>query len=140
MDNYSGIIYRIYAFAGPTLLLGLVLVFLALKEPLSKRKATMRIAILVLIVSIWQGSFYTYKSQNPTVLCHEGYLVEVYRARRAPFTDAYVFSNSDGLKPTFYLDFFSDEDVFGGELLENVKYQVFYEKDTKIIVRVMQVD
>lgn len=136
MNNYSGIVYRIGAFAGPIFILGLVLVFIALKRPLPEKKSEMLFAVVVIAVSILLGGFYVYKSIHPTILCHKGYIVEVRRYPKVPFTDAYVFSNEDDDKPIFYLDSFSKKDILTNEFLPGVEYQIFYEETTKIIVRV----
>ena len=136
MNNYSGIVYRIGAVAGPIFVLGLVLMFIALKSPLLKKKSEILFAVAVIVVSILLGGFYVYKSIHPTISYHKGYIVEVHRYSKAPFTNAYVFSNGDDDKPIFYLDSFSKKDILPNEFLPGVEYQIFYEENTKIIVRV----
>ena len=58
MNNYSGIVYRIGAVAGPIFVLGLVLMFIALKSPLLKKKSEILFAVAVIVVSILLGGFY----------------------------------------------------------------------------------
>ena len=137
MYNYSGILYRIYAVAVPTFLLGLLLVIIALKMPLIKRKSELIFAGIVILISILLGCFYLYKSINPTISYCEGYIVEERGYNKVPVTTAYVFATDENdEKKIIYLDAFSRKSIIENKLFNDVKYRIFYEKDTRIIVLV----
>ena len=135
MNDYSGIIHRIYEEIIPIFVIGLVMFWIAFHDSPAKKKRYLCIAWIAMVLSVLEGGFYIYKSKYPIVLCHRGYFDRQYSAPRSLSTDAYVFSNEHGRKPIFYLDDASKKKIFEEDLIEGVEYLVFYEKDTKIIVR-----
>ena len=136
MDNYNGIIYRIGAVAGPILILGILLIVIAFRKPMPQKKWEILFAVGVISVSLIFGGWYLYKSLNPVILCQSGYISEIRRYNKVPFTNAYIFLDDKNEKKTFYLDSFSKKKIMTKNFEENHEYQIFYEKDTKIIVRV----
>ena len=78
---------------------------------------------------------------NPEVLTCKGSLVEVLRSPRSappfPMTWEYTFDTGEPLKKCFELDSISKKQIFPEEGLElGEKYQIYYEKHTKIIVKI----
>lgn len=144
MYNISGIVYRIFAFALVILLLGVIVICMG--KFWNKEKRKIKDIILgsgIIAFSIFLIIFYTYKAFNPTVKYHEGYLTSEYRdstvAPPLPFTYAYVFSTNTGDKPIFYLDSFSKNVIFADDFSQDIKYRIYYEEDTHIILRVDEV-
>lgn len=141
MVNSGGLIYRIFA-VGVIFLLFAVLLFCIRKYSNSKKvqKTEAIIALVIAVYSLFYIGFYTYKAFSPDVQYHDGYISREYRASSVapplPFTMAYVFTDSDNLKPTFYLDSFSRKEICPQGFDKDVKYRVYYEKDTNIILAV----
>lgn len=144
MYNLNGILYRIVCVGGVILLIGvLLLVISRFWIPQKVNIAVRNTSVIIIIISALYIFFHVYKFNNPQILCHEGFLSREYRdstvAPPLPLTYAYVFTNSDGLKPTFYLDTFTAKDVFNYDMEVQTKYRIYYEKDLKIIVRVEEI-
>lgn len=136
MYYLDGIVYRIIYVGGIILLIGLlVLAISRFWIPQKANKPTRNIAVFIIIVSIIYICFHIYKLCNPKIVCHEGYLTREYRdSAVGPFTHAYVFTNGDGLKQTYYIDVFSKKDMIASDLDTQTLYRVYYEADLRIIV------
>lgn len=80
--------------------------------------------------------YYAYVLKNPTILIHEGYFSREYRAHKYSLEMRYHFTNEDGLKPGFNLDSWPKEDIYPEEFQKQIKYRIFYEQKTHIIVKV----
>lgn len=140
MFDVSGIIYRMIAVGGMMLLLALALLVLSAYVAAKHKRGYRLWGVIILVLAVLYGSYFGYKALRPTVEIHEGYLEKEYRDSRVapplPFTHAYVFTNKGDDMPRFYLDTFSKKEIFGEELISGVLYRVYYEKDTRIILKV----
>ena len=132
MYDLSGIFYRIKSVGGIVFIIaGIELICSRFwnKEKRHKKMAVVgAIGVafaLVYSIVLWYGAI------NLEVGIHEGYISRIYRDSRVapplPFTMGYVFTNDEGLKPTFYLDIGSKKTIYNKE---------FDEKRTNIIVKV----
>lgn len=139
MNNFSGLIYRIRWSYLPLLLLGIALVML--DRPWKRGlKLSFWIGVSLILFETICIIAIVIRIMNPVVDSYEGAFVREYRDSRVapplPFTDAYVFDNGVEKKSTFYLDVFSKEKVFDCELIDGGYYYVFYDRLTKVIVRI----
>lgn len=78
---------------------------------------------------------------SPEVLVYSGSYVESRRSPRTappfPFSWEYVFDNGSSLKQCFDLDSISSRHIFPDGTLETGEtYRIYYEKHTKVIVKV----
>ena len=84
---------------------------------------------------------YGYKSINPIPLAYEGTFEWEQRNSRTapplPFTWEYIFSSeSQESKPSFYLDSFSRQNILPQGFEEGRSYRVWYDKTTRVILKV----
>lgn len=134
MYNCSGIIFRMIVDSSIWIILGLICILIDCKN--AKRAGKVSILSLGLVVlGICTCCHFGYKAMNPTIEIHEGYLSREYRSGGLA-TTAYVFTAQNGKKPTYYLDSFSRQEIFPDGLQEDIKYRVYYEADTHIILAV----
>ncbi len=141
MYNNSGIIYRIVACGSILLILGVLCLLLSrFWNPTKRNKADLVIAIVIIVIAVSYNVKYLYRLNNLQVKSHEGYFVSDNRTSRVapplPFTHEYTFSDASDGGLCFYLDTFSKKEIFPKEFSENIKYRIFYDADTKIIVKV----
>ena len=141
MYNLSGLVYRIRAVGLFIFALGAFCLLLSCFWNAKKRdKKGMRIASVLIAISVVYSGYYIYKLYHPIILSHDGYFIEEHRdssiAPPFPFTTSYTFSNKGGLKPVFYLDVFSKKKIYNTEFNPDIEYRIYYEKSTDIIVRV----
>ena len=141
MYNLNGILYRLFATGFFVLSMGIIVLIISKfwdKEKVNT--ACMWGSIFVIVVGLLGSSYYIYKYINPTIDFHEGYYVEEYRdssvAPPFPFTYRYVFTDGDNPKPSYCMDAFSRKDIYPDDFLNQMRYRIYYEKSTKIIVRI----
>lgn len=153
MYNVDGIIYRIFAVGGIIFLLFVGCFFIVKpwtikseKEKNKRRKKILEMITLTvgLIWAVCTICFYSYKSFNPKIESYTGAFVREYRdstvAPPLPFTSAYVFDGYKGKDRRFYIDSSSKKAIYPEDFSEGKMYIIYYEKDTKIIVGVEEVD
>lgn len=92
------------------------------------------IACCFIAISFW--GYYKQILRQPQILFHEGYILSENRAWRSILGEKYTFTNINGSKPIFYLDFSSKKEICPGGFIENQMYRIYYEKESKIIVKV----
>ena len=139
MLNYDGIIYRIWAVGGIFVLLGITLLLMGRFWSKSHRdKKLLKAALIPLVAAVLSITFFLYKYVNPAVMQHEGCFVRTNRKSGAPFQYEFVFTakNPKDPNPIFYLDSFSKRKIFPREFDKNVRYRIYYEETTKIILGV----
>lgn len=139
MLNYDGIIYRIWTVGGILVLLGITLLLMGCFGSKSHRdKKLLRAALVSLITAVLITAFFLFKLFNPAVASHEGHFIRSNRKSGAPFQYEFVFSttNPKDPNPVFYLDSFSKRKIFPSEFDKNVRYRIYYEETTKIILGV----
>ena len=145
MYNFSGLIYRIVAVGGVVFVLGILcLLFSAFWNPKKRDKRTLILALLALVFSVAYIGVYCHRLADPVIEMHEGFFCRENRDSGAapplPFTMKYVFSNGDQPMPRFYLDVFSKKEIYPFEFEENCYYEIYYEKQSHVIVRVERVE
>lgn len=139
MYNVGGLLYRALVI-GLIILLSGILILLCSKfwnHNLIKKKEFV-IAIIIIIFAILYMMFYFYKAYSPIIAYHEGYLSREYRD--FGMTYAYCFSNGDEKKLTFYLDIFSKKKIYISDFSQEIKYKIYYERDTYIILGVEEIE
>lgn len=144
MNDFSGIYYRIYGSCIPLILLGLFL--LVIDKPWKKRFKC---------ISFWLGLFLVVaeiatvfvligRTTKLDIGCHEGEFVRENRTDRVapplPFTSEYVLQNGNDRNKVFYLDSFASKKIMPDKMEKGKIYRFYYDKLTKIIVRVEEVE
>lgn len=149
MYNLSGILYRIWAVGGIFLLGLIICVILDLYDAHKKSKTNCKNNSLkkhfifygvAFIYLLGYMSFYAYKYVNPQITIYEGCFVEWRRDSKVapplPFTSAYIFVDENNQKSTFYIDVDTKNELYLNDFVVDRKYKIYFEDDTKIIVRV----
>jgi hypothetical protein len=109
-------------------------------KPQSRKLSSVIIAICITLYAISYISVFSVKAVNPVIASCEGYFVREYRdSSKGPFTYSFVFDDGVGADKRFHLDSFSKKDIFSDDFIEGEMYQIIYEKDTRIILRVEQI-
>ena len=137
MYDYSGVIYRVFAGSGWAVLLGGV--YLLLQKPWSRNFAIKRhiglIILLILCLCILGSEIKAIVS--PNIESYTGEFIDSHNdSRVVPFTFEYVFWNGEGKRAVFHLDSFSKKKIFPLDFIEGEHYTVWYEKSSKVIVKV----
>ena len=139
MYHVDGLLYRAWFLGGITLLLGVfVLIYSKFWNRKLAKKKEILFASFTIIFAISYGLFFLYKANCPKIAFHEGYLSREYR--EFGMTDAYVFTNGSEKKLTFYMDSSTKKKVYSGDFSSEMKYRIYYEEDTKIILRIEEVE
>ena len=139
MYNFSGIIHNIIFVGGGLFVIGGTL--LAFSKFWNKRKLKRKLLISafgILIASIIYIGYYGYICYNPNIVAVNCTFISENRQSRGGsiFTHAYVFLCSDGNTQKLYLDSLSKDKIYADNLNYEDAYVVYYEKSTKIIVRI----
>lgn len=144
MNNYSGILYRVWGVCGILFCVGVLCVLI--KKPwmdsfsLQKCKE----GIIIIIASVLLGLIYLTRIIFPDIDMFAGEFVSCNRDSRVapplPLTDKYLFENEQGDKNAFFLDILSKKEIIGTDLIINAKYMVYYDSFTKVIVRIEQTE
>ena len=105
--------------------------------PLKKKKKEMKdllFGILCIILSISTVIYYTYVTTHPQIKYFEGSYDQVIRHKTFSGNE-FVFKDSEGTMG-FYISLHSKEKIYPNDFEEGVKYRIFYEDRTSIIVKV----
>lgn len=140
MNNFSGVLFRIWGVCGIIFLLGVTGILL--DKPWSKnfkiRKCKAEIAAIAFAVCL--GLIYASRILFPDVSSYTGEFIDSHRDSGAapplPVTSEYVFWTGEGTKKCFYLDTFSKKKIYPFEFEKGKEYTVYFDKFTKVIVRV----
>ena len=140
MYNYSGIWFRIWGVCGIILLLPIVSWLFHCPWKKKVRIQGMKTEIIAVIGVIVLTLYYLSRIVFPNVASYTGAFESSYRdssvAPPLPVTYGYCFWNGEGKKPIFYLDIYSKRKIFPEEFKEAQEYTIYYDKLTKIIVKV----
>lgn len=141
MYCYDGILYRIWAVCGVMFLLGVICILIEKPWRDTFRMRNCSIGILLLACSIFSGIVYISRIAYPQVLYYEGEFVEENRnsrvAKPLPLTQEYIFSNeNDEKNQAFYLDGISGKKILPTGFSRRQTYRVYYDKLTRVIVKV----
>lgn len=109
-------------------------------NPQKKNMKDLKIGIIVVLCFLCFTGYYAYAIADLKISMHEGVFIEERRENPFLFRKEYCFSNEDGLKPVFCLDYFSKKEVYPEEFEKGIRYRIYYEKRTNIIVRVDKVE
>lgn len=109
-------------------------------DPKKKNMKDLKIGIIVVLCFICFTGYYAYAIADLKISMHEGVFIEERRENPFLFRKEYCFSNENGLKPVFCLDYFSKKEVYPEEFEKGIRYRIYYEKRTNIIVRVDKVE
>ncbi len=140
MYHFSGIIYRIWAVGGIIFLLGLILI--CFEKPWKEKRGIKKYkaGIFLCIAAMCFVLFYASRIVFPNISSYSGELIKCNRNSRVapplPFTYEYVIWNGEGKKQVFYIDSFSQKDLFILEPKEGEHYTIYYDSLTNIIVKV----
>ena len=105
-----------------------------------KNMKDLKIGIIVVFCFLCFTGYYAYAIADLKISMHEGVFIEERRENPFLFRKEYCFSNEDGLKPVFCLDYFSKKEVYPEEFEKGIRYRIYYEKRTNIIVQVDKVE
>lgn len=144
--DVGGLFYRVWwqGFAAlliSGLVLLIVIIFQRRKKSKKDRKQANKkdfiIPIIAMIVSSAYMFFFLYKANHPKIISHEGYFVRENRHRGMEWE--YCFTNGDEKKKIFYIDSFTRKDIYAEDFSSEIRYRVYYEEDTKIILRIEEI-
>ena len=94
--------------------------------------------VLCIILSINTVIYYTYVTTHPQIKYFEGSYDQVIRHKTFSGNE-FVFKDSEGTMG-FYISLHSKEKIYPNDFEEGVKYRIFYEDRTSIIVKVEKLD
>ena len=94
------------------------------------------IGVLCIGLALLSFGYYSDKINNPTILIHEGWFEQEYGSRAIFLEMNYSFTNGDSPKVAFVLDSISKKQIYPADFKKDIKYRIYYEADTKIIVKV----
>lgn len=140
MNNYSGIVYRIWGVCGVMLLLGVVCILFEKPRLHKNWLQRCKFGLLTIAFAVCLGAVYSSRIFFPNVLSYTGEFVDTHRNSRVapplPLTNEYVFWNGEGKRKVFYLDVLSKKEIYPFEFETGEKYTVYYDSFTKVITRV----
>ena len=140
MNNFSGILYRIWGVCGIMILLALLSIFFAKPWKPGFTVSKIKTELIVTFFAVCLGLVYLSRIIFPDVSSYTGVFVEFRRnssvAPPLPLTYEYVFWNGDGKKKVFYLDAFSKKVIFSNDFVQGQEYTIFFDEFTKIITQV----
>ena len=144
MYCFDGIIYRLWGVCGFMFLVGFICILLECPWKKRFRLSKCKIGLLIIAVSFALGLHYASRIIVPDVQCFEGGFIHENRnstiAPPLPLTMEYVFSNGNDPKHVFYLDVLSKKTIYPHEFMEGMRYRVYYDRVTSIIVMVEVLD
>lgn len=101
-----------------------------------KNKKDLLIGLVCCTVCVCSLVYHYHVISDLKVSVHEGEFVEEHRESPYLFRMEYCFSNEGGVKPLFNLDIFSKKKIYPNNFEEDVKYRIYYEEKTNVIVKV----
>ena len=154
--NTIGLWYRVWAVGGVILLLGgaAVVLHISLWSNKTKRekahekkkfKTDLIVYSIILLIELTVTICFLYKAIHPNIECYTGSYEYSQRTSRVapplPLTSEYVFYNEgDKYKQGFYIDVISRKRIFPEELVEGTNYRVWFDKETKVILKIEAID
>ena len=139
MYNTSGILYRVFSIGIILLICAIIILMLSLFWNYHKKRMTCFIlSIITFFFSISCVAFYSYKSLNPDVIYFEGYLSR--SSRDFALSYDYVFFDDSDNSITLHLDSLSKKSIYPNEFQNKKKYRLYYDKQTRIIVKVEELN
>ena len=141
MYDYSGIVYRIWGIGGVLSAIGVILLILSFLFKVDElQKRSFIVGIVFSLLGLGLAFEYSSILRNPEIQTFEGAFLEEHRNSRVapplPLTWEYIFKDKDGASETFYLDTFSQKNIFSDSFENNTTYRVYYESEYRIIVKV----
>lgn len=140
MFSFSGILYRIWGVCGIILILGVVCILLEKPWKKSVKMKDYKLGLIAILFAICLSTIYASRIVCPDISIYTGEFIESHRNSRVapplPFTDEYVFWNGEGKKQVFYLDIFSKDKIFPYDFVNDLKYTIYFDEFTNIIVKV----
>ena len=141
MYDLSGVYYQLIVDA---LVFGLVGVLFLLTSrfwiPEKKNKKDFLIGLICIVLCAGLLIYHGGIINDYKISMHEGEFVEERRENPYLFRKEYCFSNGTELKPLFYLDIFSKKKIYPADFEEGVRYRIYYEEKTDIIVKVEKLE
>lgn len=136
--NYGGMVYRVWAFCGVFLVLGLLCLMISWHKKPKCNKEGVLVGALMILFALGSGMHYCNCLINPEVQRVTAVFLQAERNSRVapplPFTMEYQFT-SDKLYG-IYLDVFAKKEIFPDNFVEGHEYTIYYEENTEIIVKV----
>ena len=140
MNNFSGIVYRLWAEAGIVTLIGIACMLKGFGADSKSRKQDFLAAALCIGCGLALAVYYASCLCSPQVSSFEGSFYEEHANSRVapplPLTMEYSFLDGEKISHSFYLDVLSKKDIFPEDFRKDSEYTIWYEERTKIIVRV----
>ena len=141
MYNTYGLLYRVFIPGIPLILFFVLSLLIILKGKKKKKKKTEVVFFLFEIVfTIGYTCFFAYNAYKPNIDFVEGYYLRFRQTSVVPFSHDFVFDiDNEELHPSFHMDNFSRKKIYPNEFSKKIKYRVYYEKNTKIIVKIEEI-
>lgn len=105
-----------------------------------RNKRDLLIGLVSVLLCICSVGYHYYAISRLEVGIHEGFFIRENRDNPYLFRMEYCFSNSDDLKPIYYLDVFSKKEIFPEELTEKNMYRVYFDKRTEVILKIEKLE
>ncbi len=141
MYNLSGIYYQIKSNCAIYLIFGIIFLILSKFWTVTEKNVKQLIGgIICILLAIGSIVYYGNVIMHPKISSHDGYFCSEHRVNTRILKMEYSFSNPQGRKPVFYLDVLSKKDIYPHDFQTNIKYRIFYETETNIIVKVEVID
>lgn len=141
MYNTNGLLYRVFILGIPLILLTVLSLLIIFKVEKKKKKKTEVVFFLLgLVFAIGYSCFFAYKAYNPNIVFVDGYYLRFRQTSTVPLSHDFVFDiDNEELHPSFHMDDFSRKKIYPNEFSKKIKYRVYYEKNTKIIVKIEEI-
>ena len=140
MNNFSGIVYRLWAEAGIVTLIGIACMLKGFGADSKSRKQDFLASALCIGCGLALAVYYASCLCSPQVSSFEGSFYEEHANSRVapplPLTMEYSFLDGEKISHSFYLDVLSKKDIFSEDFRKDSEYTIWYEERTEIIVRV----
>lgn len=141
MYNLSGLFYQMKSDALCFGLVGVLFLICSRFWIVEKRNnKDLLIGLVSILLCVCSMGYHCYVIKNLEVGIHEGMFIREGRDNPYLFRTEYCFSNSDGLKPIYYLDVFSEKVICPEELKKDVMYRVYFEKRTEVILKIEKLE
>lgn len=138
MYNLDGIYYYMEVQFLASLIVGILGIVFSLfsKWPKKEIRFSVVLGLLLIVLSVDRFVFYRRVLAEPKIEFFEGQYKKEYRSNDCVWAMDYEFNEDDGTPRWVLLDNQTKKKIFPDEFEKGAKYKIYYEEETRIIVRV----
>lgn len=141
MYDLSGLYYQMKVDSIVFGIVGLLFLFDSHFWILEKiKKKDLLIGLICFVLCICSLVYHYHVISELKISVHEGEFVEEHRENPYLFRMEYCFTNEGGLKSLFYLDIFSKKKIYSNDFEEEMRYRIYYEEKTDVILKVEKLE